>query len=294
MATVSTSTDAQPAARPAKATKIRRGSGRYFAWAVLVATAVIALFPMYWLFVNALTPITATPPLTPNLIPAFQLDNFARLLGGTKFYMNWMFNSLFIAFAVTVWHVLFDTMAGYAFAKRHFPGRDILFWLILSTLMIPIQVTLIPLYIVTRQIGLIDTPWAIILPGTATVFGIFLMRQYIQTLPSELEDAARIDGASELGVFWNIILPLCKPAIAALAIFAFVRSWNEFLWPLIALTRPQNYTLTVGVANLQGEFMTDWGIIFAGAALAALPMVLFFLVFQKYFLEGVRMGALKG
>ncbi|MFN8475805.1 MAG: carbohydrate ABC transporter permease [Anaerolineae bacterium] len=294
METVSTSTDTKPVAKAAVRTKIRRGPSRYFVWVILVATAIIALFPMYWLFVNALTPITATPPLTPTLIPAFRLDNVERLLGGTKFYMNWMFNSLFIAFAVTLWHVIFDTMAGYAFAKRHFPGRNLLFWLLLCTLMIPIQVTLIPLYIVTRQIGLIDTPWAIILPGTATVFGIFLMRQYIQTLPSELEDAARIDGASELGVFWNIILPLCKPAIAALAIFSFVRSWNEFLWPLIALTRPQNYTLTVGVANLQGEFMTDWGIIFAGAALAALPMILFFLLFQKYFLEGVRMGALKG
>ena len=294
MATVSTPTDATTAKTKAAPLKIRRGWGRYVVWFLLVFTAIVALFPMYWLFVNALTPITATPPLTPILIPAFQFDNFQRLLGGTKFYMNWMFNSLIIAFSVTVWHVIFDTMAGYAFAKRNFPGRNVLFWLLLSTLMIPIQVTLIPLYIVSRQLGIIDTPWAIILPGTATVFGIFLMRQYIQTLPSELEDAARIDGASEMGVFWNIILPLCKPAIAALAIFAFVRSWNEFLWPLIALTRPQNYTLTVGVANLQGEFMTDWGIIFAGAALAALPMIVFFLIFQKYFLEGVRMGALKG
>jgi len=150
------------------------------------------------------------------------------------------------------------------------------------------------LYIVTRQLGLIDSLWALILPGTANVFGIFLMRQYIQTLPSELEDAARIDGCSEFGVFWNVILPLAKPAIAALAIFTFVRNWNDFLWPVIALNKPQNYTLTVGVANMQGEFMTDWGIIFSGAALAALPMVIFFLIFQKYFLEGVRMGAIKG
>jgi len=126
------------------------------------------------------------------------------------------------------------------------------------------------------------------------VFGIFLMRQYIQTLPSELEEAARVDGASEFRIFWEIILPLCKPAVAALAIFTFVRFWNDFLWPLIALNKAQNYTLTVGVANLQGEFMTDWGVIFSGAALAALPMIAFFLAFQKYFLEGVRMGAIKG
>jgi multiple sugar transport system permease protein len=278
--------------RTARRTK-RRGIG-WIGWLALLATTAIALFPMYWLFVNALTPIRATPPLTPILIPAFSLDNFRRLLGGNPFYKNWMLNSLIVAIAVTAWHVFFDTMAGYAFAKRRFPGRNLLFWVILSTLMIPIHVTIIPLYVVTRKLGLIDNLLAVILPGTATAFGIFLMRQYIQTLPSELEDAARIDGASEFGVFWHVILPLARPAMAALAIFTFVRHWNDFLWPLIALSRPKNYTLTVGVANLQGEFMTDWGIIFAGAALAALPMIVFFLLFQKYFLEGVRMGAIKG
>ncbi len=263
-------------------------------WFTLIFTGIIALFPMYWLFANAFTPITSVPPLTPILVPAFRLDNFERLLVNNKFYSNWMINSLFVGFVVTGWHILFDTLAGYAFAKKNFPFRNLFFWLIISTLMIPIHVTFIPLYIINRQFGLIDSLWALILPGTANAFGIFLMRQYIQTLPSELEDAARIDGCNELGVFWNVIFPMAKPAIAALAIFTFVRSWNDFLWPVIALNKPQNYTLTVGVANMQGEFMTDWGIIFSGAALAALPMIIFFLIFQKYFLEGVRMGALKG
>jgi multiple sugar transport system permease protein len=272
----------------------RLSYGTALVWFTLIATAVIALFPMYWLFTNAFTPITSVPPLTPILIPAFQLDNFQRLLVNNKFYSNWMINSLIVGLAVTVWHIFFDTLAGYAFAKKNFPFRNLFFWLIVSTLMIPIHVTFIPLYIIIRQLGLIDSLWALILPGTANAFGIFLMRQYIQTLPSELEDAARIDGCNEIGVFWNVILPLSAPAIAALAIFTFVRSWNDFLWPVIALNKPQNYTLTVGVANMQGEFMTDWGIIFSGAALAALPMVIFFLIFQKYFLEGVRMGALKG
>ncbi len=277
----------------------RRAGGRrsrlpWTGWVVLVVTSVIALFPMYWLFVNALTPITSNPPLTPILWPAWSLDNFRRLLDGNVYYVNWMLNSLVIALAITVWHVIFDSMAGYAFAKRRFPGREVLFWLMLSTLMIPIHVTVIPLFIVTNRLGLIDNILAVILPGTANAFGIFLMRQYIQTLPSELEEAARIDGASELQVFWNVILPLARPALGALAIFTFVRHWNDFLWPLIALTRPQNYTLTVGVANLQGEFATDYGVIFAGAALAALPMIAFFFVFQRQFLEGVRMGAVKG
>jgi multiple sugar transport system permease protein len=272
----------------------RRITARPLAWAVLLGTAFIAVFPMYWLFANALTPILAIPPLTPILVPAFKLDNFQRLLGGNQYYLRWMANSTLVALAVTAWHVFFDTLAGYAFAKKHFPGRNLLFGIILSTLMIPIHVTLIPLYIINRQLGLIDSLWALILPGAATVFGIFLMRQFIQTLPSELEDAARIDGCSEFGVFRHVILPLSRPGMAALAIFTFVRSWNDFLWPVIVLIKPQNYTLTVGVANLQGEFMTDWGIIFSGAALAALPMIAFFFLFQRYFIEGVRMGALKG
>lgn len=268
--------------------------GNVARWVVLIVTGVIALFPMYWLFANAFTPITSNPPLTPVIIPAFKLDNFERLLGNNKYYLNWMINSLVVALTVTAFHAVFDTLAGYAFAKKRFPGRNLFFVLILSTLLIPIHVTFIPLYIINRQFGLIDSLWALILPGTAWVFGIFLMRQYIQTVPTELIDAAKIDGASEIGVFRYVIFPLSLPAIAALAIFTFVRSWNDFLWPVIALNRPQNYTLTVGVANLQGEFMTDWGIIFSGAALAALPMVVFFLLFQRYFLEGVRMGALKG
>ncbi len=265
------------------------------AWSFLIITTVLSLFPMYWLFVNALTPIYSSPPLTPILWPAFKLDNFQRLLQqGSPFYLRWMFNSLVIAVVVTAWHIVFDSMAGYAFAKRQFPGREVLFWMILSAMMIPPQVTLIPLYLITQNIQLLDTPWAIVLPGTAAAFGIFLMRQYIQTLPSELIEAARIDGCSEPRIFFSIILPLCKPAVAALAIFSFVRTWNDFLWPLIALSKPQNYTLTVGIANMQGEFMTDYGILFAAAALAALPMIAFFLLFQKYFLEGVRMGAVKG
>ena len=267
---------------------------RILGWILLVFTTVIALFPMYWLFSNALTPITSTPPLTPVLIPAFSLDNFTRLVTNNKYYINWMINSLVVATAVTVWHVFFDTLSGYAFAKRNFPLKNVFFWMILSTLMIPPQVTLIPVYLITRQLDILDTLLALIMPGTAAAFGIFLMRQFIQTLPRELEEAARMDGCSEFGVFWRIVLPLCKPAIAALAIFTFVRYWNDFLWPVVALSKPQNYTLTVGIANMQGEFMTDWGIIFSGAALSALPMIIFFLLFQRYFLEGVRMGAVKG
>jgi multiple sugar transport system permease protein len=268
---------------------------RLLAWVVLILTTLISLWPMYWLFVTALTPTEFTIKTPPDIVPLHaSFANFARLFTRARNYWRWFANSLIVGSSITLFHMIFDTMAGYAFAKRRFPGRNIMFWMILSTLMIPDHVTLVPKYIVARNLGLLDSLWAVFLPGTAAVFGIFLMRQYIQTLPAELEDAGRIDGATEWGVFWHIILPMCKPALGALAIFTFVRQWNDFLWPLIVLQKSANYTLPVGVASLQGEFGNDYGVIFAGAALAALPMIVFFLAFQRYFLEGVRMGAVKG
>ncbi|MBO0778681.1 MAG: carbohydrate ABC transporter permease [Ktedonobacteraceae bacterium] len=269
--------------------------GRIIAWIVLIAVACISLWPMYWLFVTAFTPTTFAIKTPPDVVPFHgDLSNFQRLLTQASDYWTWGGNSLLVAISITLFHVVFDTMAGYAFAKKRFPGRQILFWIVISTMMVPAYVTLVPLYIVTKDMSLINTLWAVILPGFASVFGIFLMRQYIQTLPSELMDAARIDGCGEIGVFWHVIMPLSRPAIGALAIFTFVRHWNDYLWPLIVLQSSNKYTLPVGVAGLQGEFSTDFGIIFAGAALAALPMIIFFMIFQRYFLSGVRMGAIKG
>ncbi len=264
-------------------------------WFVLIGTAIISLWPMYWLFVTALTPTLYAIKTPPDIIPLHaSLSNIQRLFSEAGDYWFWATNSIVVSVSITLFHIFFDTLAGYTFAKKDFPGRNILFWMILATMMVPAYVTLVPLYIVTRDLHLLNSVWAVILPGMASVFGIFLMRQYIQTLPSELLDAARIDGCGELRTFWHIVLPLSKPAIGALAIFTFVRHWNDFLWPLIVLNDSTKYTLPVGVASLQGEFTTDYGIIFAGAALAALPMIVFFLIFQRYFLEGVRMGALKG
>src|SRR5690349_3462057 len=273
----------------------RVSSGQLLVYGVLVITTGISLFPLYWLLLTAFTPTESSIKLPPDLIPLnASLVNFERLFTRAPQVWNWAANSLIIALSVTAFHILFDTLSGYAFAKKRFPGRRIFFGLIISTLLIPPQVTLIPLYLLVRQYGLINNLGGVILPGFADVFGIFLMRQYIQTLPTELEEAARIDGCSEPGIFWRIILPLSKPAIAALAIFSFVRSWNAFLWPLIVLQKTSTYTLPVGVASLQEEFVIDYGIIFAGAALAAVPMIIFFLLFQRYFIEGVRLGALKG
>lgn len=286
---------AQQTSLPTVSGRPRVTSGQLLVYGVLIITTGISLFPLYWLLLTAFTPTESSIKLPPDLIPLnASLVNFERLFTRAPQVWNWAANSLIIALSVTAFHILFDTLSGYAFAKKRFPGRKILFGLIISTLLIPPQVTLVPLYLLVRQYGLINNIWGVILPGFADVFGIFLMRQYIQTLPSELEEAARIDGCSEPGIFWRIILPLSKPAIAALAIFAFVRSWNAFLWPLIVLQKTSTYTLPVGVASLQEEFVIDYGIIFAGAALAAVPMIIFFLLFQRYFIEGVRLGALKG
>ncbi|NWJ48078.1 MAG: carbohydrate ABC transporter permease [Chloroflexi bacterium] len=264
-------------------------------WLALIITTIISLFPMYWLFVTALTPTKDTIKIPPDIIPVnASLENFNRLFSQAKYYSNWAINSFVITLTITVFHVAFDTLSGYAFAKKKFFGRNVLFWLVLSTLMIPPHVTLTPLYFVVQNFGLRDNLLAVIMPGTASVFGIFLMRQFIQTLPTELEEAGRIDGCSEWGVFWRIIAPLSKPAIGALAIFTFVRYWNDYLWPSMVLIKAPSQTLPVGVASLQTEFATDYGLIFSGASLAALPMIIFFLLFQRYFLEGVRMGAIKG
>src|SRR5690242_3936155 len=281
---------------PAGPAGIRRSVGaRVLVWLTLIVTTIISLFPFYWLLMTAFTPTESSIKIPPDFLPVHaSLANFERLFRQAPNVWNWMLNSLIIAWSVTLFHIFFDTLSGYAFAKKRFPGRNIFFWMIIATLLVPTQVTLVPLYLVIRQLNLVNNLLGVILPGLADVFGIFLMRQYIQTLPSELEEAARIDGCSEPGIFWRIILPLSKPAIGALAIFTFVRSWNAFLWPLIVLQKTRTFTLPVGVASLQNEFAVDYGLIFAGAAIAAVPMILFFLAFQRYFMEGVRMGALKG
>ena len=289
--------------------------GRVLLVALLLATVVVSLFPMVWMLSTALTPGSATIRTPPSLIPlpsalleagslpewirerayAPTLENFRALVDQTRGNVwRWLGNSALVAVAITGFHVFFDSMAGYAFARKRFPGRDVLFGLLLATLMIPAQVTLVPNFLLISRLNLADSHLGVILPGFADVFGIFLVRQYMRTLPREVEDAARVDGANEWEVFWRIALPLAKPAVATLAIFMFMRSWNNFLWPLIVLRTGERYTLPVGVATLQDEFSTNHGLIMAGAAVAAVPMIVFFLLFQRAFLGGLRVGALKG
>jgi multiple sugar transport system permease protein len=292
--------------------RLRRALPYLLIYLLLILFAVMSLFPLYWLFITAITPASATLRLPPQLVPTDPtLQNFADILRSSgkgklmlPFLANpipmarllvWFVNTAFYAGVATGLHVLFDSMAGYAFAKRKFPGSNLFFWMILGALMIPGQVTLVPLYLNVVKMGLNNSFAGLILPGLADVIGIFLLKQFIQTIPRELEEAARIDGASEIGIFAGIILPLSVPALAVTAIFSFQRYWNAFLWPLVITQSPDLFTLQVGLSYIQNsEFGTNYGLLMSGAALAAIPMILFFFAFQKYFVQGLRIGAVKG
>jgi multiple sugar transport system permease protein len=263
-------------------------------YGLLTLAGVLSLFPLYWLFVTSFSPQQFIIKVPPDLIPTdLTLQNYQRMFGTTP-VVRWLVNTVLIAGVITIFHLLFDSMAGYAFAKRQFPLRGVLFWLVLSTLTVPAQVTLIPVFFLLKNLNLLDSYPGVILPGFADVFGVFLMKQYIQTLPSELEGAGRVDGASEWQIYRHIILPLCTPALAVLAIFTFQRYWNTFILPLVVLRDTFKYPIQVGLATLQGEFNTDYGMLMTGAAVAAIPMMLVFFVFQRYFVEGIRIGGVKG
>jgi multiple sugar transport system permease protein len=292
--------------------RLQRMLPRLAIYILLALVATISLFPLYWMFNTALTPATSTVKLPPDIVPAdATVQNFVdiwRLPGQGKLRIGgeptgivmsrmllWFLNTLFIAVFSTGVHLLFDSMAGYAFAKRKFPGSNLFFYMILAALMIPGQVTLVPLYLMMTKLRFINSYVGVILPGLADVIGIFLLKQYIQTLPRELEEAARMDGASEWQIYSKVIIPLSAPALGVTAIFAFQRYWNAFLWPLVILQSPDLFTLQVGLSFIHtSEFGTNYGLLMAGAALAAIPMIIIFFAFQRYFMQGLRIGAVKG
>lgn len=212
----------------------------------------------------------------------------------TPNFLRWVFNSLFVASTVTAMALLIQSMAGYVFAKKEFPGRELLFVLILSGIMIPRAVTIIPAFFIVKDLGLLNSYPGLILPPLAMPLGVFLMRQYMQTLPSELLDASRIDGCSEFGTFWRIVLPLSKPGLAVLGIYTFMEQWRDFLWPLIVAQKDVLKTLPVGLSVFHTEFRTDYGVQMAAVLLSIIPFLIVFLFFQRYFIKGMTVGALKG
>ncbi|WP_413375418.1 carbohydrate ABC transporter permease [Alkalihalobacillus sp. 1P02AB] len=219
-------------------------------------------------------------------------SSFTRLFTTTPI-LKWLFNSMYIAIVTTAIIVLLDTMAGYVFAKKQFPGKWIFFWAIIATMMIPEQVTLVPTFIIVQELQLFDTHWALILPNLAMAFGVFLMRQFLLSVPDELIEAATIDGASELKIFFKIVMPLAVPAMVTLGIFTFVMIWNSFLWPIIVINDVDLMTLPAGLKTLQDANLTSFKFLMAGATVAAVPIIIFFLIFQRYFIKGLTLGGVK-
>ncbi len=255
-------------------------------WGLLV----LYLTPLAYMLgrsVLRVAPVTGTGGIT------LTLDHYRAVLGGAGF-LGFAWNSLLVLAGVVGANVVFSLMAGYAFARYRFPGRRVLFTAILATLMMPKQVLMIPILDLMVRFGLQDTLWALILPFAVDGFNVFLLRQFIVSLPPELEEAARADGASELQVLTGIVLPLCRPALAVVAINTAVVTWNGFLFPLILTDSAASRTLPVGLALLtQGPFATDWGALMAGSAVSSLPMILLFWAFQKEIIEGLTAGALR-
>jgi ABC-type glycerol-3-phosphate transport system permease component len=263
----------------------------YILLAVLV---IIMLGPYLYIFSSSFKETYTLISIPPQLIPEqFVWDNYSYILGELPFIL-WFFNTILVAVLVTLGTVIVDALAAYAFAKKQFWGRDPLFGLMLATIMIPGALLLIPAFLITNWLGLLNSYGGLIIPALANVLGVFLLRQFMQTIPEELEHAARIDGCTDFGVFWRIIMPLSAPALATLSIVVFTSQWNNLVWPLVVLNDKDLYTLPLGLALLRGEFQVNYGITSAAAFLSVVPLLIVFLFLQRYFLEGLTVGAVKG
>ncbi|WP_248927819.1 carbohydrate ABC transporter permease [Paenibacillus hamazuiensis] len=264
-------------------------------YAFLLLLSVVFVFPLYWMITGSFKTQVAIWKLPPEWFPSqFRLLNYEHIVKTTP-ALTWMFNSVFTSLVTVLLVVVFSAMAGYAYAKRKFPGDKILFFVVIATMMMPTQVTLVPLYIVCRTLGLIDSYWGVILPAVAFPFGVFIVRQFAKTIPDEIIESATIDGAGELRIFGTIVLPLLLPALGALAIFAFMHTWNDYLWQLIILQSKAKLTLPLGISTITySENNVNYGYAMAGASMAAVPMILFFLLLQRSFIKGITLGSVKG
>ena len=277
---------------------------------ILVILAILFLFPLSWIVTGAFKPATdiyATKPVwAPSEWVSTNFENLFNRRSAPLFEIfglqgptvpaafRWLINTVFMAVAAMILTCITAAMAGYALAKKRFRGRAILFGLIVCAMALPKQVILIPLLREMSDLHLYDTLWAVIFPTVGWPFGVFLMKQFSESIPGEILEAARVDGSSELRTFTTIVVPMIKPGIGALAIFTFINSWNDYFMQLIMLSSGSNFTISLGIATLQAETSVDMGMLMAGAALAAIPIIVVFLVFQKYFTQGITMGAVKG
>jgi multiple sugar transport system permease protein len=262
--------------------------------AALVVLAALTVAPLLWMVSASLMPAGEANVHPPRLLPsAPTLAHYRALLGGLDLGRPFM-NSVIVSVGATALSLIVNGLAGYAFAKLRFPGRDRLFRALVIGLVIPVQVAMLPMFLELKALGLVNTYWAVLIPGMSSIFGIFLIRQYALSIPDELLDAARIDGASEGRIFWTIVLPLLKPILATFALFNFMSQWNDFLWPLIVLNDDRYYTLPVALASLVGEHVQDTELMMAGAVITVLPVLLLFLALQRAYVRGITAGSVKG
>lgn len=260
---------------------------------VLAALAFFFIFPLYWILTGSVKTAAVINDAVPQWFPLSPtLDNYQRLFDNPA--LLWLFNSVAMAVLAMALTCVTASMAGYALAKKRFAGRALLFSIFICAMALPKQVIRIPLLREMSFLNLHDSMWAVILPTVGWPFGVFLMKQFSENIPGELLEAARIDGAGEVRMFTEIVLPIIKPGIGALAIFTFINCWNDYFLQLIMLNSRTKLTISLGIAKLQAEMSTDFGLIMAGAALAAVPIITIFLMFQKYFTKGITMGAVKG
>jgi multiple sugar transport system permease protein len=267
--------------------------GRGLLFVSILVLAIIYLFPLYWLLVTSFAPESGR---IQDIVPSrFSLDNYARLLAARPIIL-WVLNSVIVATIGMAGAVFTSTLAGYVFAKKTFRGRELLFWLVIATMTLPFATLLVPLFLVMRDLGWISTYQGMFAPIWAFPFGVFLVRQFMHTIPNDLLDAAKVDGASDIQMLWRIVVPLAKPAIAAVAIFAFLGTWNDYVWQLVIINNDKLNTLPVGTAAIitSNTGGVSYGLATTAAAISFVPMLIIFLLFQSYFVRGIGAGALKG
>ncbi|MDN5341910.1 MULTISPECIES: carbohydrate ABC transporter permease [Oceanotoga] len=290
-------------------------TARTISYIILILYAIISLFPFFWAIIVSMTPLTYTdaqnvergvdimqwPPKIdlfssePSAFGApLSFQNYFKIFEVVPLYGRWIINTVLYAVLLTIGNIIFDTLGGYAFARLKFPFKNFLFAMILATLMIPSQVTMIPQYNLMVKLNLVNTYPGLVIPKLSNIFGLFLMRQFFLSFPKELEEAARIDGAGILKTYFKIVLPNSKPAIAALSIYTFLGAWNDFQWPLIITSQKEMYTLTMGLNFFKSSYYTFWQYLMAGSILMTIPMIIIFLSFQKQFVETGKVSAIKG
>ena len=262
-------------------------------YVVLSLIGVFSLIPIFYAVISSFKPQSSMFEYSVLTMENLILDNYIRLFTAT-FFPKWFFNSMIIAITFSLLSLFFCSLGGYAFAKYNFLGKNVLFFIVIGSMTIPIWATIIPLFMWFSKLGLIDTYWALILPGSASAFGIFLMRQYIQGIPSEILDSARIDGCSEFQIYYWVVLPVIKPALGALGIYSFMTSWNDFISPLVFIRSPNMFTIPVGLAAFIGQKDPQLSLLMAGGMISVIPILIVFLSMQKQFVSGLTLGAVKG